>query len=114
MTARGQSNYFLLTGKLFHEYVCINYNKTDQKDLTILKWTRKIESWCLSELAQNYQNLLAHDVSKDQIGNQIILPAIHLGSPRDVYARFQDAMAIVSKYGRGKIDWFVMMKSNPN
>ena len=31
-----------------------------------------------------------------------------------MHAKFQDAMAICSKYGGGKIDLFITMTSNPN
>ena len=59
-------------------------------------------------------HLLASYVGVDDIGKQIILPATHPDSPRDMNAKFQDAIAICSKYGKGKIDSFVTVTSNPN
>ena len=59
-------------------------------------------------------HLLAADVEVDDIGKQIILPATHPGLPRDMNAKFQDAIAICYKYGKGKIDSFVTVTSNPN
>ena len=48
------------------------------------------------------------------LAKPIIFFATHPGSPRDMHARFQDAMAICSKFGGGKIDFFITMTANPN
>ena len=62
-----------------------------------------------------YQNIADHmmqtDVDTSRIGRQIILPATHIGSPRDLHARFQDAMATVRKYGKPHL--FITMTCNP-
>ena len=63
--------------------------------------------------ADLYQNiadtLLESDV--DKVGRSVILPASHIGSPRDQHSQFQDAMAIVRRYG--KPDLFVTFTCNP-
>ncbi|KAL6219754.1 hypothetical protein ACLB2K_007513 [Fragaria x ananassa] len=41
-----------------------------------------------------------------------ILPSTFVRSPRDMYQRYQDAMALVQKYGRQ--DLFITMTCNPN
>ena len=63
-----------------------------------------------------YKNVVDHlegtDVDRSEIGRQVILPETHPGSPGDMHARFQDAMAICSKYGGGKIDVFITRTAN--
>ena len=56
--------------------------------------------------------MLRADVDKNQLGRQVILPATHIGSPRDMHAKFQDGMAVCRQYG--KIDLFLTMTTNPN
>ena len=50
-----------------------------------------------------YQNVVDHmrrsDVSGQDIGRQVILPATHIGSPIDMHSRFQDAMVVVREKG---------------
>ncbi|KAL0316569.1 UNVERIFIED_CONTAM: hypothetical protein Sradi_5535100 [Sesamum radiatum] len=46
------------------------------------------------------------------VGRRIILPSSFTGSPRDMYQRYQDAMAIVQKFG--KPDIFLTMTCNPS
>ena len=41
-----------------------------------------------------------------------VLPATHVGSPRYMNSKYQDAMAIVCAHG--KLDLFIMMTMNPN
>jgi hypothetical protein len=45
------------------------------------------------------------------IGQPVILPGSHIGSPRDMYRRYQDAMAVIRKFG--KPDLFITMTCNP-
>ena len=35
-----------------------------------------------------------------QIGQRVILPASYMGSPRNMYLRYADAMALVRRYGK--------------
>src|ERR1700733_4268774 len=45
-------------------------------------------------------------------GRAVILPSTFIGSPRNMAQNYQDAMAIVRKYG--KPDLFITMTCNPN
>ena len=47
-----------------------------------------------------------------QVGKIVILPSTFIGSPRYMVQSYQDAMAIVQKFG--KPHYFVTMTSNPN
>ncbi|CAN6548323.1 unnamed protein product [Malus baccata var. baccata] len=46
------------------------------------------------------------------IGRRIILPSSFVGSPRDMYQRYQDAMTLVQRFG--KPDLFITMTCNPS
>ena len=63
--------------------------------------------------AENYDILKQHvqHNGEDVPGKPVILPSTFEGSPRNYRARYQDAMAIVTKYG--KPDWFITMTCNP-
>ena len=60
-----------------------------------------------------YQNIVDNMTNVDvgQIGRNVILPATHIGSPRQMHASFQDAMATVRKYGKPHL--FITMRCNP-
>ena len=45
-------------------------------------------------------------------GVPVVLPSSFLGSPRDMHARYQDAMAVVRVHG--KPDLFITFTCNPN
>ncbi|XP_026384262.1 uncharacterized protein LOC113279821 [Papaver somniferum] len=51
------------------------------------------------------------ETSVDELGKKIVLPSSYIGGPRDMYQRYQDAMALVQKYG--KPDIFLTMTCNP-
>lgn len=74
----------------------LNYHRTHQVDLK----------------AANYnavQDYIAGDT--DVPGRRIVLPSSFPGSPRAMVQNFQDAMAIVSKFG--KPDIFLTFTCNP-
>ncbi|KAL0311961.1 UNVERIFIED_CONTAM: hypothetical protein Sradi_5595400 [Sesamum radiatum] len=55
-----------------------------------------------------YPLLLPHG----NVGHRIVLPSSFIGSPRDMYQRYQDAMALVQVYG--KPDLMLTITCNPN
>ena len=63
-----------------------------------------------------YKNVVDHvgssDVTIQDIGRKVILPATHIGSPRDMLSRFHDAMAVIRE--KGKPSLFITMTCNPN
>lgn len=52
------------------------------------------------------------DRNVDEIGQQVILPSTHTGSPRHMHEYTQDAMTYVRKHGRP--DLFITFTCNPN
>ncbi|XP_024171525.1 uncharacterized protein LOC112177466 [Rosa chinensis] len=49
---------------------------------------------------------------KSNVGRRTTLSSLFIGSPRDMYQQYQDAMALVQKYSRP--DLFIIMTCNPN
>ena len=106
-----RANFNLLhrSGRLFHQYIVDQYAKIEQERL----------NYCLfhqNELrADLYQGLKdavsAGDVSGATVGKKIILPSSFIGSPRNMHELYNDAMAIVRRYG--KPDLFITFTCNP-
>ncbi|KAL0319695.1 UNVERIFIED_CONTAM: hypothetical protein Sradi_5231000 [Sesamum radiatum] len=46
------------------------------------------------------------------VGRRTVIPSSFVGSPRDMYQRYQDAMSVVQKFG--KPDLFITMTCNPS
>lgn len=102
---------FILGRKLFQQWAVDNYVKIEQDKIR----------WCALNQkklrADSYQNLKDHVNTKannvhGRIGKIVILPSTFVGSPRYMMQNYQDAMAIVRKYG--KPDLFITMTCNPN
>jgi hypothetical protein len=64
---------------------------------------------------ENYKGLMDHVHNVTEKGvkawKMVILPSSFMGSPRAMQQNYQDAMAIVRKYG--KPDLFITMTCNP-
>lgn len=56
------------------------------------------------------QNAVVEDNAVDNVGRRIILPSTFLGGPNCMQQNYQDAMAIVRKYG--KSDLFIIFTCN--
>ena len=106
---RQNFNLLLKCGRLFHQYIVDQYAKIEQERL----------NYCLyhqHELrAELYQGLSdsvhAGDTDGSSVGRKIILPASFIGSARNMNQLYQDAMAIVRRYG--KLDLFITVTCNP-
>lgn len=78
----------------------MDFCKTPQKEL------RSETYQGLVDYMQNMANNL-----NGHIGKMVILPSTFIGSPRNMLQNYQDAMAIVAKFG--KPDLFITMTCNP-
>ena len=96
--------------RLFQEYMCMAYVKTETRRLEFLKFNQdKIRADLYHNLADH---MSAADANPEDIGvTRTILPSSFAGSPRDMMHKYQDAMAIVRE--NGKPDLFVTMTCNP-
>ncbi|XP_044019460.1 uncharacterized protein LOC122859843 [Aphidius gifuensis] len=74
-------------------------------DNIFLMGGRLFQQW----LVDNYQRA---ETENCQVGKIVVLPSSFTGSPRNMLQHYQDAMAIVRKFG--KPDLFITMTCNPN
>ena len=97
-------------GKLFQQYIVDSYLRVEANRLNFVKTQQ-------SQLrVDSYQGLMDHIHSQAEEqgrepGNVVILPSSFQGSPRAMQQNYQDAMAIVRKYG--KPDLYVTFTCNP-
>ncbi|KAL0291359.1 UNVERIFIED_CONTAM: hypothetical protein Sangu_2463800, partial [Sesamum angustifolium] len=78
-----------------------------------LKFIRTHQQDIRAELYQGLQDCLnGGEDDAGNVGRRTILPSSFVGSPRDMYQRYQDAMSVVQKFG--KPDLFITMTCNPS
>lgn len=78
-----------------------------------LRLIRSNQGTIKAELYQVLQDSLhSRENNASNVGARIVLPSSFVGSPRDMFQRYQDAMALVKKYG--KLDMFITMICNPS
>jgi hypothetical protein len=111
---RGYFNPLLCARRLTQQYIVDAYVKPEANDLNYIRMHQK-EIRC-----DSYSNVLSHHMSElneqssstgTPVGKKIILPSSFSGCPRNMQELYQDAMAIVRKFG--KPDLFVTMTCNP-
>ena len=106
---RGGLNYQHLSGRLFHQYVVDMYAKIEQLRLNYIKTNQqKIRVDLYSGLADA---VTKGDTNATELGRKVILPSSFIGSPRQMFQLFEDAMSIVRRYG--KPDLFITFTCNP-
>ena len=105
----GETKYYLLGGRLFDEYVCLNFAKAEQQRFNFVGMNQtKLQA----DLSQHIvDQMMSTDVDENKVGRQVILPATYIGSPRDMHARLQDAMAVVIRYRQPHL--FITMACKP-
>ncbi|KAM5549294.1 hypothetical protein ABKV19_000622 [Rosa sericea] len=95
-------------GRLFQQFLVDSYATVEEDRLD---WIRKNQKKFRSEIFKDiYTASLAGIRKSRDIGQKIILPSSHTGSPRDMINNYQDAMAICRKYGNP--DLFITFTCN--
>ncbi|XP_021959226.1 uncharacterized protein LOC110855114 [Folsomia candida] len=105
---RNSFNPFLSAGKLMQQYFVDAYVKTEGNRLNFIKMN---QSKLRAETYKCLADYLQSNAGGIYPGKAIILPSSFQGSPRNMQQHYQDAMAIVRRYG--KPDLFVTMTCNP-
>ena len=103
-------NSLHLFGTLFHQFIVDMYAKIEQERLGYVYQNQdKLK-------AEQYRGLLdalnENDFDLPTLGRRMILPSTFIGSPRYMKQLYQDAISIVSRFG--KPDLFVTFTCNPN
>nr|XP_027196773.1 uncharacterized protein LOC113791226 [Dermatophagoides pteronyssinus] len=110
LSVRAEFNPILHAGKLTQQYIVDSYVKMEANRLNYLRTNQpKLR-------VDQYSGFVDHihgdvDEANGQPGKSVLLPSTFEGSPRNYQQRYQDAMAIVTKFG--KPDFFVTMTCNP-
>ena len=102
-----ESDYIFRGGLLFQQYCCDQWLKIEQQRLNYIRFHQK---QIKAELYQGLADAIAAD-EPEMAGRLTILPSTLIGSPRHNHQNYQDAMAIVRKYG--KPDLFITFTCNP-
>jgi hypothetical protein len=110
MHDRPNSNaHFMKLGRVSQEWLV---DKCGTVRAQRLRWVRKNQVKLRAESYRGAQDALRRgDDDPDRIGQDVILPSSHTGSPRYYAQCYQDAMAIVRRFG--KPDLFITMTCNP-
>ncbi|CAB5176430.1 unnamed protein product [Rhizophagus irregularis] len=94
-------------GRLYQQYIVDQYAKIEQNRLNYLKHN---QATLRTDLYNGVMDAI-HANDNSNVGRRIILPSSFAGSPRQMYQLYQDAMSIVSRFG--KPDLFVTFTCNP-
>nr|CDJ90379.1 uncharacterized protein LOC100903664 [Haemonchus contortus] len=110
IAARGDFNPLHFAGKLYQQFLVDSYIKIEQNRLNFDR-THQAEL-----RVDSYRGLADYVTGDNDITGpagvrRVILPSSFPGSPRAMVQNYQDAMAIVSKYG--KPDLFITFTCNP-
>ena len=95
-------------GRLYQQYIVDQYAKIEQERLNYLRMN---QSTLRAEMYQGAVDAVNVGDISNSIGRRIILPSSFAGGPRQMYQLYQDAMAIVSHFG--KPDLFITFTCNP-
>ena len=104
---RSNTSYLHASGRLLQQYMVDQYAKVEQGRIN---WVKRNQATIRSAL---YQGLVDAVAAGDgsRAGRRIILPSSFQGGPRHMHMLYQDAMAIVRKYG--KPTFFITFTCNP-
>ncbi|XP_011859152.1 PREDICTED: uncharacterized protein LOC105556668 [Vollenhovia emeryi] len=110
MAIRDEFNVFLLGRRLFQQWLVDNYVKIEKDRTDYCKTHQKELRTETYQGLKDYIQSMANNLN-GHIGKMVVLPSTFIGSPRNMLQNYQDAMAIVSKFG--KPDLFITMTCNP-
>ncbi|XP_048502683.2 uncharacterized protein LOC104896527 [Beta vulgaris subsp. vulgaris] len=97
-------------GRLLQQYVVDNCVKMQASKL---RWIALNQDKVRADLYKGLEDSLnAGEHNTEKVGRRTILPSSFVGSPRDMHQRYQDAMALVQKFG--KPDIILTMTCNPS
>ena len=106
------SRCVLMGGRLLQEYACTGYARNL---LNQLNWVRHNQHTLRRDTYANLRTEVAEAAAAgrnvQQCGQPVILPQSFSGGPRDMKARYLDALAVVRELGKPTL--FVTMTCNP-
>ena len=107
----GTFNIIHRMGRLFQQYIVDMYSKIEAARLLYIRYNQtKLRAEVYQGLSDAIQECDGK-VDGSQLGKRVILPSSFTGSARYQHQLYQDAMAIVRRYG--KPDLFITFTCNP-
>ena len=106
----GDFNVLLMAGKLTQQYIVCAYVKIEGNNLEfVLRHQDQLR-------VENYSGLsdflaARSDSTNIKVGRMIVLPSSFIGSPRAMIQLYQDAMALITAFGKPHI--FLTITCNP-
>ena len=102
-------------GRLFQQYCVDMYAKIEQERLNFIR-SETGQNKIRAEMYKNVQDHIHENLNDkndlSEFGKRIILPSTFVGGPRHMRKLYQNAMAIIRKYG--KPDLFITFTCNSN
>lgn len=112
MNRVNEENHILKCRHLYHQYIVDMYAKVESERLRYLRFHQaRLRADEYIHLRDEIHNNVGGNPNVNEIGNAVILPATHIGSPRHMQEYIQDAMTYVRVYGRP--DLFITFTCNP-
>ena len=111
MHDRNPSNhsYFVRGKKLYQEWLVEQFAKVESRRLQFLQQNQKL--FRSDHFAGLADSMAAGDTNNlSDLGQRVLLPSSHVGSPRFLHQLYQDAMGIVRALGRP--DYFITLTCN--
>lgn len=108
LAVRAGFNLLHSSGKLFQQYVVDSYVKVEGARISFIRTHQKE---LRAETYKGLQDYMLNDEQGFAPGVPVILPSTFIGSPRNMIQNYQDAMCIVSRFG--KPDLFITFTCNP-
>lgn len=102
LALRGHFNLIHSSGKLLQQYVVDSYVKVEGSRIAYIKSHQKE---LRAESYKGFMDFMNPDARQCGIlaGVPVIFPSTFLGSPRNMLQNFQDAMTIVTRFGKPNI-----------
>ncbi|XP_004301743.1 PREDICTED: uncharacterized protein LOC101302173 [Fragaria vesca subsp. vesca] len=102
-------NTLLKGGRLFQQYLVDAYATVEENRLDYIR--KNQDKFRIEKKMDIFAAASSGITESRDVGQRIILPSSHTGSPRDMINNYQDAMAICRQYGNP--DLFITFTCNP-
>lgn len=109
MMRKNVENHILKCRQLFNQYLVDMWAKIESERLLYLRLNQKK---LRAEQYIHLKDAIYNDKNTKNMGQLVILPSTHAGSPRQMHEHAQDGLTYARKYGCA--DLFITFTCNPN
>lgn len=106
---QNEDNHILKCRQLFSQYLVDMWAKIESEKLLYLRLNQKK---LRAEQYIHLKDAISTDKSTKKMGQMVILPSTHTGSPRQMHEHAQDGLTYARKFGCA--DLFITFTCNPN